>query len=64
MSGGVQNRLLAAFPPTHINQVVWCELVPKEGGDKRFMWLEAGDITWLSAGNSSLEVTVCGKPVD
>lgn len=36
MNGGVQNRLLAAFPPVHINQVVWCELIPKEKG-------EAGD---------------------
>ena len=32
--GGVQNRLLAAFPPIHINQVVWCALVPKLKGDE------------------------------
>lgn len=32
--GGMQNHLLAAFPPIHINQVVWCELVPKEREDE------------------------------
>lgn len=32
MNGGVQNRLLAAFPAIHINQVVCCELIPEEKG--------------------------------
>lgn len=34
MNGGVQNRLAAAFLPIHINQVVWCELAPKERRDE------------------------------
>lgn len=50
MNGGVQNRLLAAFPPTHINQVVCCELVPEEREDETFMWLEQGPIDCLSGG--------------
>lgn len=61
MNGGVQNRLLAAFPPIHINQVVWFELVPKERGDKRFTWLEAGAHRWFAWGNSSLKIDCVWK---
>lgn len=50
MNGGVQNRLLAAFPPTHINQVVCCELVPEERGDRDSCGRSKDPIARLSGG--------------
>lgn len=66
MNGGVQNRLLTAFPPIHINQVVWSELIPKEkgeAGDSR-TWLEARAHRLFVPGSSGLQVTVCGRSGD